>query len=248
MSIGDYSRELCGGAHAPTTGEIGLFKIVEEASVAAGMRRIEALTGEAALAYVQETEALFGDVLHALSAARRDVPAQVEKLKDQVRDKDHELKALRRKLIGRIGRPAEGDVRTVRGIQVLVQRTGRPSPSEARGLADALKRKLGSGIVVLGSIAEDKAVLVVGVTKRPDRPRSRPPRSSSAWPRSSAAGEAAVRISPRPADPKTEALDEALRQSRPSSKNPRESPLKGGLSPEVASTAIDGDAESISGR
>ena len=163
VSIGDYSRELCGGAHAPMSGEIGLFKIVEEASVAAGLRRIEALTGEAALAYVQETEALFGDVLHALSAARRDVPAQVEKLKDQVREKDHEIRTLRRKLMGGSADRSEGSPDRPRD-QVLVQRREGLVPSEARGLADALKRKLGSGIIVLGSIAEDKAVLVVGVT------------------------------------------------------------------------------------
>ncbi len=165
VSIGDYSRELCGGAHAPSSGEIGLFKIVEETSVAAGLRRIEAVTGEAALAYVQETEALFDDVLRALAASRRDAPTQVEKLKDQVREKDHEIKSLRQKMLRGSADRSEEDIRTVKGVKVLVQKREGLVPSEARGLADALKRKIGSGVVILGSIGEDKAFLVVGVTQ-----------------------------------------------------------------------------------
>jgi alanyl-tRNA synthetase len=209
VSIGDYSRELCGGAHAPSSGEIGLFKIVEETSVAAGLRRIEAVTGETALAYVQETEALFDDVLRALGASRRDAPTQVEKLKDQVREKDHEIKSLRQKMLrGSADRSGE-DIRTVKGVKVLVQKREGLIPSEARGLADALMQKIGSGVVILGSIGEDKAFLVVGVTK-------------DLTTRISAA-ELIKRLAPivggggggRPdfaqaGGPKTEALDEAL--------------------------------------
>jgi len=165
VSIGDYSRELCGGAHALSSGEIGLFKIAEETSVAAGLRRIEALTGEAALAYVQETEALFSDILRPLGASRRDAPAQVEKLKDQLREKDHEIRALRQKILSGSADRSEGDILTVVGIKVLIQKREGLDPSEARGLADALKQKLGSGVVILGAIAESKAFLVVGVTK-----------------------------------------------------------------------------------
>ena len=209
VSIGDYSRELCGGAHAPSTGEIGLFKIVEETSVAAGLRRIEALTGEAALAHVQETETLFDEVLRALAASRRDAPAQAEKLRDQLREKDHELKALRQKLLKGSADRFEEDVRIIKGIKVLVQKREGLVPSEARGLADALKQKLVSGVVILGAVCEDKAVLIVGVTK-------------DLTARISAA-EMIKRLAPiiggggggRPdfaqaGGPKTEALDEAL--------------------------------------
>ena len=165
VSVGEYSRELCGGAHALSSGEIGLFKIIGETSVAAGMRRIEAVTGEEALAYIQETEALLDDVLRALAASRRDAPSQAEKLKDQVREKDHEIKSLRQKLLKGAAGPSGAEIRTINGVKVLVQKRDGLVPSEARGLVDDLKQKLGSGVVILGSIGEDKAFLVVGVTK-----------------------------------------------------------------------------------
>ena len=81
------------------TGEIGLFKIVSEASVAAGMRRIEALTGDEALEHVQETEEVLQDAARALNVSRKDLLAQIEKIKDQLRDKEHEIRALRQKLL-----------------------------------------------------------------------------------------------------------------------------------------------------
>jgi alanyl-tRNA synthetase len=165
VSVGDFSRELCGGAHAPATGEIGLFKIVSETSVAAGMRRIEAVTGEEALAHVQETEALLDDLLRSLGASRRDAPAQVEKLKEHIREKDREIKAIRQKLLQGGAEGSGEEVRTVRGVKVLVQKRDGLIPSEARGLADALKGKIGSGVVILGAVADGKAFLVVGVTK-----------------------------------------------------------------------------------
>ncbi len=165
VSVGEFSRELCGGAHAPSTGEIGLFKILSETSVAAGMRRIEAVTGEEALAHVQETEALLEDILRALGTPLRDAPGQVEKLKEHIRDKDREIKALRQKLVRGGAEGVGEEVREVRGIKVLVQKRDGLVPSEARGLADALKGRIGSGVVILGAVTDGKAFLVVGVTK-----------------------------------------------------------------------------------
>ena len=165
VAVGDYSKELCGGAHAPATGEIGLFKVVAETSVAAGMRRIEALTGAEALAYVQESDGILHEAGRALGASRKDLVVQLEKLQDSVRDKDREIKHLRQKLVqGGAEKPGE-KITTVKGVNVLVQRIEGLNPEEARGLADSLKQKLGSGVVVLGSIQGEKAFLVVGVTK-----------------------------------------------------------------------------------
>jgi len=165
VGVGDFSRELCGGAHAPATGEIGLFKIISEAGIAAGMRRIEALTGAEALSYVQETDEILQEAARALNTSRRDLPEQIEKIKDQVRDKDHEIRALRQKLVqGASERPAE-EVRTIRGTPVIVQRIEGLQPAEARDLADRMKQKLGTGIVVLGAAVGEKAFLVVAVTK-----------------------------------------------------------------------------------
>jgi alanyl-tRNA synthetase len=165
VAVGDFSRELCGGAHAPDSGEIGLFKIVSEAGIAAGMRRIEALTGAEALIHVQETEEILQDAARSLNTSRKDLPDQIEKIKDLVRDKEHEIRALRMKLVQGASDPPSEEVRTIRGTSVIVRKIEGLQPTDARDLADRMKQKLGSGIVVLGSAAGEKAFLVVGVTK-----------------------------------------------------------------------------------
>ncbi len=164
VTVGDFSRELCGGAHAASTGEVGLFKIVSESSVAAGMRRIEAVTGEEALKYVQETDRLVQETAKALSAARKDVPVHILKLQDQIKEKDHEIRTLRQKMLEASAAPAEDQIRAVKGVSVLIRRMEGLTPSEARTVVDTLKARLKSGIVVLGAIHEGKAFLVVGVT------------------------------------------------------------------------------------
>jgi alanyl-tRNA synthetase len=165
VAVGDFSKELCGGTHAPSTGEIGLFKIIEETSVAAGLRRIEALTGEEALSYIQETEGLVGEALLALHTSRKDLVAQIEKLKELVKEKEHEMKLLRQKMLqGTIEKPGE-EMKTVKGVSVLVRKMEGLNAGEARSLADNFKQKIKSGVVVLGSAEEGKVFLVVGVTK-----------------------------------------------------------------------------------
>jgi alanyl-tRNA synthetase len=163
--VGEFSKELCGGTHAPATGEIGLFMIVSETSVAAGMRRIEALTGEEAFRHVQESERILVEAAGILNVPRSNIFPQIEKLKDQIREKDHEIKALRLKMKDASAPAAEERPRTIKGVSVLVQRIEGLNPGEARGLADQLKKKLGSGVVVLGSTGEGKAILIAGVTE-----------------------------------------------------------------------------------
>ena len=99
VGIGDFSKELCGGVHVHATGEIGLFKIVSETSVAAGMRRIEAVTGEAAVRYVRELEDELAGLEKSLGVARKDLPARVEKLAGPGRRARKEAKALRKKIL-----------------------------------------------------------------------------------------------------------------------------------------------------
>jgi alanyl-tRNA synthetase len=164
VGVGDFSKELCGGAHARATGEIGLFKIVAETSVAAGMRRIEALTGEEALRHVQESERHLVEAARALNAPRADLAAAVERLRELLKEKEHELKGLRHKMREQ-GAPApDAPVRTVKGVSVLVQKIEGLEAGEARGRVDQLKKKIGSGVVVLGSADEGKALLIAGVT------------------------------------------------------------------------------------
>ncbi|MBN2245241.1 MAG: alanine--tRNA ligase, partial [Candidatus Aminicenantes bacterium] len=98
VTVGDFSKELCGGIHVHTTGEIGLFKIISETSIAAGMRRIEAVTGEYALRYIQETEGILEDILNMANASRQNILPHLEKMKDSLKVAEKENKALRQKL------------------------------------------------------------------------------------------------------------------------------------------------------
>jgi len=187
VTINDFSKELCGGAHVHSTAQLGLFKIISESSVAAGMRRIEALTGEEALKHVQDTEELLDEVQKALNSPKKDVLAQIGKLKDSEREKEKENKQLRQKFAhlkyGKI-EPEElkikagekikvsgkedvkvQEVRKVKGISVLARRADGLNSSELRGLADSLKQKIGSGIVILGTESGKKVFIVAAVTK-----------------------------------------------------------------------------------
>jgi len=165
VRIGEFSKELCGGAHVRSTGEIGLFKIVSEASVAAGMRRIEAVTGEEALKYFQETEELLGEIGQAFQTPRKDLLAHIEKTLARLGEAEKENRALRQKLARATVEAGEGDARRIKGVPVLLRRVEGLNNDELRGLADSLKQRLGSGIVILGLAADGKAFLVVSVTK-----------------------------------------------------------------------------------
>jgi alanyl-tRNA synthetase len=163
--IDGFSRELCGGVHAHNTGEIGLFKILSESSIAAGMRRIEAVTGEAALRHVQENEDLLEDVQASLSSARPDLLPQLERLKKALKESEKELKSLRHKIVNRDFQEEKEEIRDVDGIPVLTKRVEGLDMSELRDLADVLRQRLGSGVVVLGAESQGKAMLVAAVTK-----------------------------------------------------------------------------------
>ncbi len=166
VRVGDFSRELCGGVHLRSTGQVGLFKIVSESSVAAGMRRIEAVTGEGAFRYVQGLEETLADLERTLGVGRRDLAARVEKLQQSLDEAERETRRLRRKMADGAGSPAaEPEVRTVKGIPLVVRRVEGLAAGELRDLADRIKQKQGSAVVVLGTVEGEKAVIVVSVTK-----------------------------------------------------------------------------------
>ncbi len=165
VEVKNFSKELCGGVHVHATGEIGFFKIVSESSIAAGMRRIEALTGKEAVRHTQQSEKLLTEIETALASSRQDILRQLDKLRTQLEATERENRALRQKLAQFKVQASEPTVRNIKGVNVLAQRLEGASVDELRQMVDSLKQKIGSGVVVLGAASNGKALLVVGVTK-----------------------------------------------------------------------------------
>jgi alanyl-tRNA synthetase len=164
LSLGDYSQELCGGTHVARTGEIGIFVIVSESGVAAGVRRIEALTGAGALAYLRAQGHELQEVAQLLKARPGEVPAKVEKLLGGQRALEREIEALRRRLAttGTRGGP---EVKEVKGVKVVAFRADEVDPKGLREMGDGVKEKIGSGICLVGGEHGGKITLVLMVTK-----------------------------------------------------------------------------------
>ncbi|MBM3284809.1 MAG: alanine--tRNA ligase, partial [Candidatus Aminicenantes bacterium] len=165
VEVRGFSKELCGGVHVHATGEIGFFKIIGESSIAAGMRRIEAVTGEEALRHVQDSENLLVEIQAVLGSPRLDILRHLEKMKAQLETAEKENRALRQTLAEVKSRESEAKIRNIKGINVLAQRLEGVTVEELRNLVDSLKQKIGSGVIVLGTASDGKALLVVGVTK-----------------------------------------------------------------------------------
>jgi len=159
-----YSVELCGGTHVHRTGDIGLFKIVGESALAAGVRRIEAVTGSAALAYLDETEALLHKAAAALNAPPQDLPGRIAALLDDRKRLESELSEVRRKLATGGGAGAAPSYKEIAGIKFAGRVLDGVPARELKAVADDLKRQVGSGVVAICASAEGKASLVVGVT------------------------------------------------------------------------------------
>jgi alanyl-tRNA synthetase len=163
LDIGS-SRELCGGTHVQRTGDIGLFTIVAEGGVAAGVRRVEAVTGDNALAYVQSLETALGGVAGTLRVLKPEVPARVHALLDQVRALEKELDALKGKLASAQGDELVARAVDVAGIKVLAATLPGADAKALRETMDKLKDKLKSAAIVLASVDAGKVQLAAGVT------------------------------------------------------------------------------------
>ena len=165
LSMGDFSVELCGGTHVTRTGDIGLFKIVSEGGVAAGVRRIEAVAGEAALRYIGETEKHLQRVATLLKADTGIVESKVLALLDRSRALEKELEQLKAKLASSQGGDLAAQAVDIDGIQVLAAKLEGVDAKSLRDTVDQLKNKLGHAAVVLAAVDGDKVSLVAGVTK-----------------------------------------------------------------------------------
>ena len=163
LDIGS-SRELCGGTHVARTGDIGLFTIVAEGGVAAGVRRVEALTGDNALAYVQGLETTLGGVAGTLRVHKPEVPARVAALLDQVRGLEKELDALKGRLASAQGDELLGQAVDVGGLKVLAATLPGADAKALRETMDRLKAKLKSAAIVLAAVEGGKVQLAAGVT------------------------------------------------------------------------------------
>ncbi|MCG6961848.1 MAG: alanine--tRNA ligase [Acidobacteria bacterium] len=166
VSVGDgsFSRELCGGCHVDRTGDIGLFKVVSERGVAAGVRRIEAVTGRGAVALVQQTTRIARDLAGRYQASFESLPDILARRDEHFEELQEEVRALKLKLASGAG-TAEEERLEVDGVQVVARRAPEMTTSELRNLADTLRQRLGSGVVVLGMESGGKATLLVTVTE-----------------------------------------------------------------------------------
>lgn len=165
VAIPELSQELCGGTHVRHTGEIGLVKIMAESSVAAGIRRIEAVCGRAAINAVQEESQKLQAIAQRLKAGRGEILARLDKLLQHQKELEKQIDALQGKLAAARTGDLLDQVRSVDGIPVLALEVEAPDPRRLRDYADKLKDRLKSGIIILGSQAADKAMLITVVTK-----------------------------------------------------------------------------------
>ncbi|MBN33785.1 MAG: alanine--tRNA ligase [Rhodospirillaceae bacterium] len=159
-----FSTELCGGTHVERTGDIGAFKIVSESAVASGVRRIEALTGEAAMVYLDEQDQRVRGLSSRLKTTPADLETRVKALVEERRKLEREVADLRRKLATGGGASTGDDAKEIAGVKVLAKVLEGVPGKDLRGMADQMKQQLGSGIVVLVATDEGKAAIVAGVT------------------------------------------------------------------------------------
>ena len=165
LSLGDHSVELCGGTHVTRAGDLGLFKIVSEGSIAAGVRRIEALTGETALAWVHSMEARIERIASSMKASAETVADRVEAMLARSRDLERDLERLKARLAASHGDDLVAQAVDVGGLKVLAAKIDGADPKALRETVDRLKNRLGSAAVVLATVNAGKVALVAGVTK-----------------------------------------------------------------------------------
>jgi len=164
VSISDFSKELCGGTHTSRTGDVGLFKIVSETGIAAGVRRIEALTGEDAIHYIRREEDELKRVASMVKVPSEEVATKVQKLLDQQKKLEKELESLRGKLASGKSMDLMDQVKVVKGVKVLAAQVEAGDLKSLRNIGDTLRDRIGSGIVLLGSKRGGKAFLLIMVT------------------------------------------------------------------------------------
>jgi alanyl-tRNA synthetase len=165
LRIGEFSMELCGGTHVSRAGDIGFFKITNEGGVASGVRRIEAITGEAAIEYVEKSDELLRDLSNLVRGSREDVTDKVRDALERIRQMEKEIRSLKDKLASGQGVDLAGTAVDIQGVKVVATKIDGADAGALRNAVDQLKAKLKTAVIVLASVeSSDKVVLVVGVT------------------------------------------------------------------------------------
>ncbi|MGM3172943.1 alanine--tRNA ligase [Dickeya lacustris] len=165
LSMGEFSIELCGGTHANRTGDIGLFKIASESGTAAGVRRIEAVTGDGAVAAVHHQSDVLHEVSQLVKGDSQTVAEKVRALLERARGLEKELQQLKEQQAAQESSSLSGKAKEVKGVKLLVTQLSNVEPKLLRTMVDDLKNQLGSAIIVLSTVADDKVSLIAGVTK-----------------------------------------------------------------------------------
>jgi len=165
VTVRDVSKELCGGTHTRASGDIGAFKIVSEMGIAAGVRRIEAVAGKRAYQVFKREEQDLQEVAQLLKTTELDVVPRVEKLVAQIKGMEKELDQFKHKLQSSQAGDVIGEARTINNVRVLVKRTDNMDAKDLRDFGDKLRDKLGSGVLALGSVKDEKVNLIVMVSK-----------------------------------------------------------------------------------
>ncbi|EKN6223765.1 alanine--tRNA ligase [Yersinia enterocolitica] len=165
LTMGDFSTELCGGIHASRTGDIGLFRILSESGTAAGIRRIEAVTGEGAIALLHQQSDLLQDVANLVKGDTNNLADKVRAVLDRSKMLERELQQLKDQQAAQESASLSSNAKLVNGVKLLVSQLDNVEPKMLRTMVDDLKNQLGSAIIVLATTADDKVSLIVGVTK-----------------------------------------------------------------------------------
>ncbi len=165
LSMGDFSTELCGGTHASRTGDIGLFRIISESGTAAGVRRIEAITGEGAITTVHADSDRLSEVAHLLKGDSNNLADKVRSVLERTRQLEKELQQLKEQAAAQESANLSSKAIDVNGVKLLVSELSGVEPKMLRTMVDDLKNQLGSTIIVLATVAEGKVSLIAGVSK-----------------------------------------------------------------------------------
>ena len=166
LRIGDFSTELCGGTHVARAGDIGFFKILSEGGVAAGVRRIEAVTGQGALDWVAQSDQVLRDLAALVKGTREDVEEKVRQLVERSRKLEKEISSLKSKLASGQGTDLSAAAVDVAGVKVVATRIDGADAPALRDAVDKLKNKLKSAAIVLASVqSDDKVIVISGVTQ-----------------------------------------------------------------------------------